>query len=401
MKKRRLKSSVKIVIAVSMICAAFAVGRIFIDIPEKETVVSSNETAEPTAVPTPSIETYEANMFLLGDAMCQEDIYRLGLKEDGTYDFTNMFDGVLDQVSNYDLVFYNQETILGGDYLGFTLFPDFNAPQAFGDYMASKGFNLVSTANNHSLDRGEEAIINSENFWREKEDVVHAGTNLSFEEQKTIPVHEVNGITYTFNAWTYGLNAHVLPEGKEYLVNVYRNNEESMLEWVRQADALSDVVIVSMHWGDEYTSLPNEEQYTLAQELSDAGADIIIGNHAHHIQPIQWINDSTICYYALGNGISSQGPSIEAGYGQDGVSILSAMIASIKITKTVEDDQTTVTISDPHADMIYTCHDENWTYIEEKLFSDLTDEELENHDELYPKDIDIIQSLGADVTIGL
>lgn len=94
-----------------------------------------------------------------------------------------MFDDITDQAKEYDLALYNQESILGGDHLGISYFPTFNGPQAFGDYMVSKGFNLVSKANNHCLDRGDQAIHNSDAYWSSKAGVISAGTNESQAEQ--------------------------------------------------------------------------------------------------------------------------------------------------------------------------------------------------------------------------
>ena len=78
-------------------------------------------------------------------------------------------DNVMGRVSKgYDLVYYNQETILGGTELGLSGYPTFNSPQEFGDTMVDLGFNLVSTANNHSLDKGEEGILRSTAYWKKQ-----------------------------------------------------------------------------------------------------------------------------------------------------------------------------------------------------------------------------------------
>jgi len=217
--------------------------------------------------------------------------------------------------------------------------------------MVNMGFGLVSTANNHSLDQGLTGINRSCEYWRrqEAEHGVHmAGTYDSQEAHDALNVYEVNGITYTFLSWTYGCNGLVPPEGYEYIVNVYTDHVEELLDQVRRANEISDVVIVAMHWGTEYSMEANDEQRELAQRLSECGADIIVGNHPHVIQPIEWVNDGkTICYYAMGNMVSAQ---IEEPN-------LVGMVGGVTIEKVVDGDTTTVTVKDPRADLIYTYYD--------------------------------------------
>ena len=142
----------------------------------------------------------------------------------GDYNFLPIVDRISQIASNYDLKYYNQETVLGGEELGLSAYPMFNSPQEFGRDMIKAGFNLVSCANNHSLDRWEAGILNSEEFWRQQEGIVVDGMNTSFEQQNAVPIHEVNGITYAFISYTYGMNGLYPPEGQEYLVNCYADH---------------------------------------------------------------------------------------------------------------------------------------------------------------------------------
>lgn len=124
----------------------------------------------------------------------------------GTYDFTPLLNRVGTIASPYDLEYYNQETILGGDDLGIHGYPQFNGPQAYGDAMVNYGFNLVSPANNHSLDMGVTGVNNSLNYWKSKSGVVTSGAYASEADRQAITIHEVNGIKYAFFSWTYGMN---------------------------------------------------------------------------------------------------------------------------------------------------------------------------------------------------
>lgn len=343
-------------------------------------------TMESTPVPTP--EVYEATMFVTGDGLLHGAVYKDAYQPDGTYDFTGMLRRIAPICSKYDLQYYNQESILGGNELGFFSYPTFNSPHEFGDAMVDMGFNLVSTANNHSLDMGEKGIINSVNYWRNQEGVLMAGTNLSFEEQEEIPVREINGITYTLLSYTYGTNGLVTPEGKEYLVNLYPGHEEEMLEKVRKADQMVDVVIMAMHWGTEYSMDVNEEQHTLARQLVEAGADIIVGNHPHVIEPVEWIGDR-ICFYAMGNFISAQ----------DQLARLIGMIAGLKITKTVDQGETTISISDVRTDLIYTYYYNHGNF-DLIPFNELDDSILPNHESIYAQFCEVIHKIDPTITIG-
>ena len=350
----------------------------------QEPKVSAVTTPEPTPEPTPEVHT--AKLFMAGDGLLHgavyKDAYRRG---NGTYVFDEMMEGIEPIVRNYDLRYYNQESILGGTELGLMTYPLFNSPQEFGDTMVRLGFNLVSLANNHSLDVGETGIQRSMEYWRKQPGVVTAGTYTSFEEQAEIPVHEINGITYTFLSYTYGCNGLLPPAGKEYLVNIYPGHEEEMLEKVREADRISDVVMIAMHWGIEYSFEPSAEQRQLAQELAEAGADIIIGSHPHVIQPVERIGNA-VCFYSFGNMISAQLETQN----------LTGLIAGLTITKTTDHGNTEITISDIHTDLIYTYYA---NHINFRLYpyDELNDSILPGYQEYYKRYMDIVT--GGDETI--
>lgn len=107
---------------------------------------------------------------MVGDALIHSPIYKYAY-ENGTYNFNKIFNYFKGDIESSDLLYYNQETILGGEHLGFSGYPRFNTPKEFGETMVKMGFNIVSRANNHTLDMGEAGIINSCNFWNKKTSV--------------------------------------------------------------------------------------------------------------------------------------------------------------------------------------------------------------------------------------
>ena len=243
---------------------------------------------------------------MVGDALLHKSVYEDARTESG-FDFSPMLEPIAPLLLPYDVRFYNQETILGGSELGLSTYPAFNSPQEFGDSMLALGFNLISLANNHTLDKGERGVRAMLKYWRAMEskrsDLLTAGSYESAHSRATPRIMHKNGITYTMLAYTYGTNGIPLPKGKEYLVNVY--TKEMLLEDIRAVRHKVDLLIVSMHWGIEYEHSPSEEQRDLARFLAQNGVDIIIGNHPHVIQPIEII-DNTFVVYSLGNFLSGQ-----------------------------------------------------------------------------------------------
>ena len=378
-KKRKLRAWVWVLLASVILIPAGIVLYNKLNQPS-ETVAAEPEPTEEVIEETPiPREEYKAEFFFTGDALIHGTVWMDADQGNGTYDFSGILENIGKLSEGYDLKYYNQETILGGTELGLSGYPTFNSPQEVGDAMVNMGFRLVSTANNHSLDKGLTGINRSCEYWRNQEEAygVHmAGTYDSQEAHDALPVYEINGITYTFLSWTYGCNGLVPPEGYEYIVNVYTDHEEELLDQVRRANEISDVVIVAMHWGTEYYMEANDEQRALAQQLSECGADIIIGNHPHVIQPIEWVNDhKTIVYYAMGNMVSAQIDEPN----------LVGMVGGVTIEKIVENGETTITISDPRADLIYDYYDPGYVNFKVTPMKDLDESKVWNAAELYEK----------------
>ena len=270
-------------------------------------------------------------------------------------------------------------------------YPRFNGPQAFGDAMVGYGFNLVSLANNHSLDMDQVGVENSLAYWKSKTNVVTSGVYESQAEREAIPVHEVNGIKYAFFSWTYGMNGLEPPAGKEYQVACYDGYEDEMVNQIKAAKQKADVVIVAMHWGTEYVLEATEEQQRVAQEVADAGADIIIGNHPHVIGPVQWLNDhKTICFYALGNLVAAQFDDSRI-----------EMMAALNIEKTTFEGKSTIQIKDVKTDLMYCYGTKDLSYYETVPFSQMSDDTyVANHAAVYEEYKPYVTALDPTIQVG-
>ena len=290
---------------------------------------------------------YHASVFMVGDALIHSAVYTDAKKADGTYDFKPMLELIKPISSKYDLVYYNQETILGGTELGLSNYPRFNSPYEVGDAFIDAGFNMVSLATNHTMDKNEQGVINSVNYWKKQKDkVVYSGQWISAEdrEKEVAQVYEKNGIKYAFLSYTTWTNGLETPVGKEYLNNVY-SDEKAAADIAKVKDKV-DIIIVAMHWGTEYSLGVNNDQDRIAKYLSDQGVQLIIGAHPHVVEPIEYINDGkTFVIYSLGNIISDQ----------EGNERLTGLMMSVDIKKVVNvDDSVVVTVENPKAELTYT-----------------------------------------------
>ena len=342
------------------------------------------------------VKVYEASLVMVGDALIHNTLYedanRLA-NYDG-YDFTPHFELIKDEVSKYDIAYYNQETILGGTSIGVSTYPAFNSPQELGDALIDAGFNLVSLATNHTLDRGEKAVTLSREYWNKQESVHAVGSYTSEEEKETIEtkILEVNNITYAMLNYTYGTNGISVPNNKDYLVNLwddtsnyegYKEKVKSDIEAIRDK---VDILIVAMHWGREYTHIPTDLEVKTANFLAELDVDIIIGTHPHVIQPVEWIND-TLVFYSLGNFISAQTSSSCSNYKCN-----IGLMSSLTIKKTITEEETTIEINNIKNDLIYTYH-KNYSDFKVIPFSNPQIKNyLSNYEDIYNQYSDIIKS---------
>lgn len=353
----------------------------------------------------PKEEVYKTNLVMVGDALIHSSVYRDANRLAGYngYDFKPQIEFVKEKVANYDIAYYNQETILGGTSLGLSDYPTFNSPQEVGDAFIDAGFNLVSLATNHTIDRGRNAVIASREYWNNLTNVQAVGSYQSSEEKQSIEsrVLESNGITYAMLNYTYGTNG--IPVTNDYLVNVwptdlnlntvsadtkYQAYKETVKNDIQNIRDKVDVLIVAMHWGVEYTHTPTAYEKDMAAFLAENDVDIIIGTHPHVIQPVEWIDD-TIVFYSLGNFISAQ-------YQNQGTcsnyKCMVGLMSSLDITKTVKGNQTNITIDNIQNDLVYTYY-KNWSNFKVIPFSDTRIKDyLPNYQTVYDTYSQIIAS---------
>ena len=396
MKKRRKKLKTKNFLLFLLLLIGIPVSISLTKISlSKDKEKSENKVNENVKEETVS-EVYTADLIMVGDTLVHDRLYNEAkrLANNNGYDFKPMLLDIKEIVSEYDIAYYNQETILGGTSINLSSYPSFNSPQELGDAMVDSGFNLVSLATNHTLDRGIKAIELSRKYWNNQENIHAVGSYTSKEEKETIEskIINVNNITYAMLNYTYGTNGIPVPKGKEYLVNLwddiynYENYKEQVKKDITSIRDKVDVLIVAMHWGREYTHKPTDLEIKTANFLADLDVDIIIGTHPHVIQPIEYIKD-TLVFYSLGNFISAQTSSSCSNYKCN-----IGLMSSLTIKKTIENNQTKIELTNINNDLIYTYH-KNYTDFKVIPFRNPKIKEyLSNYKDIYEEYSDIIET---------
>lgn len=299
--------------------------------------------------PPPKEEIAIATFAAVGDVLIHRSLYNDAKTESG-YDFAPMFELVEPYIKMADLAMANQESVIGGEPMGLSDYPNFNSPFEIGTTLKEIGFDAVTMANNHTLDRGEQAILNAVEHW-DSIGMVYTGAYSSHEDREALRVVESNGISFALLGYTYGTNGIPIPEGKDYLVNVI--DADRIKEEIKAASDMADVIVVNLHFGKEYERIPNSSQKELASELAVAGADIIIGHHPHVLQPFEWIEQEdgrkTFVAYSLGNFIS----------GQEGVYREIAGILHLEVEKRVLGEDSSIKLGSPAFLPTWT-HKKNW-----------------------------------------
>ena len=253
------------------------------------------------------------NIVGIGDSLCHSQNFKDAYdSETDTYDFSPMFKNVTKYVENATVAVGNLETTLAGKERGYSGYPTFNSPDELALDLKEMGIDILTTANNHCIDKGYSGLVSTLDKLDEY-GIAHTGTSRSVEEQNTILFKDLEGIKTAFLCYTYGTNGIPIPTGKEYCVNLIdKDFMKQQLDKAKEEGA--ELIVVSMHWGAEYRIKQTEEQEELAEFLIKNGADIILGNHSHVPEPMEMkevtLDDGTkregFVIYSMGNFFSAQ-----------------------------------------------------------------------------------------------
>lgn len=279
------------------------------------------------------------NMSVIGDIMCHNTQYTDAYNSNtDTYDFSYVFKDIKAKIKTADIAVGNLETTFAGKSVGYSSYPTFNTPESLADNLKDLGLDVLTTANNHSLDKGYKGIESTIDYL-DKADISHTGTFKSEEDQNKILIKNVKDVKIAFLSYTYGTNGIKVPTGKDYCINLIdKDLIKKQLELAKAENP--DIICVSMHWGIEYQTKQNKEQEALADFLFENGVDIILGSHPHVLQPMEkrtvTLEDGStkdgFVIYSLGNFMS----------GQVKENTKNSIILDLKITKKAQDGKISI-----------------------------------------------------------
>lgn len=297
-----------------------------------------------------------ATLAVCGDTMSHtpqtNDAYD---KATDTYSYHHCFQFIQSWIEKADYAVANLETTLNGP--PYTGYPQFCAPDALAHNMKEAGFDLVTTANNHSLDKGFSGICRTLDVLDEA-GLAHVGSYRSqeeFDKNKGVTVADVGGIKVAFLGYTYGTNGIPIAEENDFCLNRFNTDYNSTCSTLDEAKLKAeldyaktlqpDLIAVMIHWGIEYQTTQNEYQNQVADFLIKNGADLILGSHSHVPQPMMTrtvtledgsTREGFVCF-SLGNFMSNQSPAtVKVDY-TDTTAIL-----NLELTKDFETGKTTV-----------------------------------------------------------
>lgn len=280
-----------------------------------ESEPATEEASDTTGIELEPVETTKrVSFFAVGDNIIHECVYLDAMTVATTvgapteYYFENMYSEIRGDVQSADVSFINAEGPLNPEYRP-SGYPSFNAPAEAGSALVNVGFDIINLANNHMLDFNKgKGLQGTIDYWSEKE-VVTVGGYESRDDYDSIRIISKKGIDIAVLSYTYGTNGIYLGTDTPELYIPYIDDGEIERQ-IAQAKTKADVVLVSMHWGQENQFEPNAEQKRLAKLIADSGADAVIGHHSHTIQPVEWIEgvngNKTLVIYSLGNILHTQ-----------------------------------------------------------------------------------------------
>ncbi len=311
--------------AILVLVLAVIIGSI-VKKPDSEQNPSGNHTGttvtptqKPTKVPsaTPSVEpTGEADneqntlhLIAVGDNLIHERVGNSGKNDTGVWNYDHLYQYVKDDIQAADLALAVQETIFVEDHADFTGYPSFGTPTEVGDALVKAGFDVITHATNHTMDKGASAVKFTVEWWKKNQSQIAVlGIHENEKAAEEIKVVECKSFKIAMLNYTQTLNGQPNMSGKEYLVDMY--DESSARADIRRAKTMADLVLVVMHVGTEYQAELDSATKEMTKVFLEEGVDILIGSHPHVLRPFETLTRADghemLVYYSLGNFISCQ-----------------------------------------------------------------------------------------------
>lgn len=326
------------------------------------------ETPEPEKEPEPVVETIRFSA--TGDDLIHSPIYKQAQRRaTGTekYSFDYCYEHIAPFYAQQDVNWINQETLCN-DELEPSSYPCFSTPGDCARALYRAGVRVFSLSNNHTYDKGAAGIAATLRFWESMpEDVVTTGLWRGTEDYGRIPLQTINGVTIAYLSYTEHTNG--IPQSSAMPANIIYTSQTDVIEQqVRAARQQADFVVVGVHWGVENSHTIVDSQRTLAQNLANWGADLIIGTHPHVLQDAEWLTAEdgrkVFTAYSLGNFLSTQNQPDQ----------LVGAILTVQLQKvTNPDGSAQCTVLEPKLHPTVTHYDAGKSNVRTYLLADYTD----------------------------
>ena len=279
------------------------------------------------------------DLLAVGDVMFHTTQIQSAQIGENEYDFNQAFKYVSSYIEEADISMANFETVTVPDR-EYTGFPNFNSPVETIEALSNAGFDILSTANNHSLDQGRDGIISTIDTIEEN-GMDYVGTSKEADSPPLIL--DVEGMKIGFLSYTYGLNGMdvvITSDELSYMVNLIDERRvQDDIESLKEKDV--DLIVSYIHWGNEYQMEPLEQQQVLGRNMIEWGVNILLGSHPHVLQRsevVEFEGKSNYIVYSMGNFLSNQREiTMGNSYTEDGVMI------KINIEKDLESEETIIT----------------------------------------------------------
>jgi hypothetical protein len=271
--------------------------------PTTARAVTTPPTTPSAAATAPSPRTF--TFVATGDVLPHEPLWEQARRDAGGtgYDFGPLFTGLEPLVEDADLALCHLETPVGPAGGPYRAYPTFSVPPQVVRAIAGTGYDACTTASNHTLDQGTAGIGRTLDAL-DGAGIAHTGSARTTKEAHRPLLLEAGGARIAVLSYTYGFNGFRLPAGRSWAANLIE--QRRILADARDARrAGADVVVVALHWGVEYVHKPTAQQRQLAPRLlGSPDIDLLVGHHAHAVQPVERIGDEWVAY-GLGNSIAA------------------------------------------------------------------------------------------------
>ena len=271
----------------------------------------SRESTSPATTSVRPVGPPTLTVLGAGDVLLHPPLWAQASKDGGArFDFNPIFAGVQARISKADLAICHLETPLGPPGGPFTGFPQFSVPPQIAPAIRQAGFDTCSSASNHTLDDAATGVFRTLDAL-DAAGLHHAGSYRSAAEAATPNIMDVKGTKVAQLSYTFGFNGLSRPPGQDWIANLI-DPTAIIAEARRARQAGAEIVLVSLHWGTEYDHGANDDQLQWARQLlATPEIDLILGCHAHVVQPLEKIGDKWVAY-GMGNEVARHEDPIDA-----------------------------------------------------------------------------------------